>query len=277
LKPGLYVVATPIGNLGDMTLRAQTVLAGADLIACEDTRLTARLLQHCGITTPMQAYHDHNAPRVRPGLLERLSEGGRIALVSDAGTPGIADPGFRLVREARRQGSAIHAVPGPSALSTAIMLAPVESDIWTFAGFLPAKAGARTKRLRDLAEVPGALVFFESPQRLPAALQSAHEVLGDRSAAVLRELTKLYETVVEGRLSELMETFAEPPRGEIVLVIAPPAPAAVPDEETLREALQKRLAAGDPPKTAAGHVARATGADKRRLYDTAVALKKAGA
>ena len=230
LPPGLYLVATPIGHASDITLRALEVLAGADLIAAEDTRVTAKLLSIHGITNSLISYNDHNAVRMRPELLAKLKAGGRIALVSDAGTPLVSDPGFKLVRAAIEQGLAVHAVPGASAALTALLLSGLPSDRFLFAGFLPAKAGERQAMLEELKAIPATLIFFESAQRLCESLPAMLQVLGPRSAAVAREMTKLHEEIRRGTLSDLAQHYAAtpPPKGEVTLVISPPhaAPAA---------------------------------------------------
>lgn len=272
--PGLYLVATPIGNLGDVTLRALEILAAADIVVCEDTRVTAVLLRRYGIPRKCIPYHDHNAPRQRPALLAALAEGKSVALVSDAGTPLVSDPGYRLVVEAREAGHAVIPVPGASAALAALVAAGLPTDAFMFAGFLPAKPGPRSARLRALAMVPGTLVFFESAQRLAASLAAmADDLGGDRQAAVARELTKAHESLRRGTLAELAAAAAQepPPRGEIVLVVGPPveqAPSAEDADALLADALD-RGSVGD----AAAEVAALTGLPKRDLYRRALALK----
>jgi len=219
--PGtLYVVATPIGNLADITQRALQILKDVELIACEDTRHTRKLLQHFGINTKTTSYHEHNENQRGDELLDLLKQGSDIAVVSDAGTPAISDPGFRLVRSAIENEIAVVPVPGPSALITALVAAGLPTDEFFFAGFLPARASARQTRLRELASVPGTLIFYEAPHRLAATLKDAYETLGEREAVVARELTKLHEEVRRGRLSDLVEHYSQvEPRGEIVLLI----------------------------------------------------------
>ncbi len=213
LGPGLYLVATPIGNLRDVTLRALDVLAAADAVACEDTRVTGKLLRAHGIRAALVAYHDHNAERVRPRLLARLEAGERLALVSDAGTPLVSDPGYKLVRAAIQSGIAVTPVPGPSAAISALVMSGLPTDRFFFAGFLPPRAAARRRALAELAEVPGSLVFFEQPRRLAQSLADMGGALGDREAAVLREITKLYEEARRGTLSTLAAHYgaAGPP------------------------------------------------------------------
>ena len=219
--PGtLYLVATPIGNLADITHRAVQVLRDVALIACEDTRHTRKLLQHYAIETKTISYHEHNEQQRARELIELLQQGSDIAVVSDAGTPAISDPGFRLVRAAIESGIAVVPVPGPSALISALIAAGLPTDEFFFGGFLPARAGARRARLSELRTVPGTLIFYEAPHRLAASLKDAYEVLGEREAVVARELTKLHEEIRRGRLSELSEHYSSvEPRGEIVLLI----------------------------------------------------------
>src|SRR5882762_3876861 len=221
LAPGLHLVATPIGNLGDVTLRALWVLRNVDCILCEDTRVTGRLLARFGIDTPLDAYHDHNADRVRPAVLEALRRGERLALVSDAGTPLISDPGFKLVRAALAEDLPVTAAPGPSAALTALILSGLPPDVFLFAGFLPPRSAARRRALGQWTTLDATLVFFEGPSRLAAALADMADILGKKDAAVARELTKRHEEIRRGRLSELTEHYREagPPRGEVVIVV----------------------------------------------------------
>jgi 16S rRNA (cytidine1402-2'-O)-methyltransferase len=220
--PGtLYLVATPIGNLADITHRALQVLNDVDLIACEDTRHTHKLLNHYGLSTKTLSYHEHNEQQRATELIDRLKRGTNIAVVSDAGTPSISDPGFRLVRAAIENDIPIVPIPGPSALITALIAAGLPTDEFFFAGFLPARANARRTRLSELQSVPGTLIFYEAPHRLAEALKDAYEILGEREAVVARELTKLHEEIRRGRLSELTAAYAEKTdiRGEIVVLI----------------------------------------------------------
>jgi 16S rRNA (cytidine1402-2'-O)-methyltransferase len=274
LAPGLHVVATPIGNLGDISIRALATLAAADVIACEDTRVTAVLLRHYGIRAPLIAYHDHNAARQRPKLLAALADGKAIALVSDAGTPLISDPGYKLVNEARSAGHAVVPVPGASALLAGLVASGLPSDAFLFAGFLPPKSAARRTRLAELATVPATLVFYETGPRLAAALADMAEVLsGDRQAAVARELTKVFEAVVSGTLSELAGTYAaeDPPKGEIVVLVGPPG-AEIPSVENADRLLAEQLK-DKPLSQAVAEVAGLTGLKRRDLYQRALALK----
>ncbi len=219
--PGtLYLVATPIGNLSDITHRALQVLRDVDLIACEDTRHTHKLLSHYGITTKTVSYHEHNEQQRAEQLIDQLKQGSNIAVVSDAGTPAVSDPGFRLVRAAIENEVAVVPVPGPSALISALVAAGLPTDEFFFAGFLPARTNARRARLSELQSVPGTLIFYEAPHRLAATLKDAYEILGERDAVVARELTKVHEEIRRGRLSELSEHYErEEPRGEIVVLI----------------------------------------------------------
>jgi len=274
LAPGLHIVATPIGNLSDISLRALETLAGADLIACEDSRVTRKLLDRYAIATPLVPYHDHNAAQARPVLLRRLAGGAAIALVSDAGTPLVSDPGFKLVRAAREEGFAVTAVPGPSATLAALAVSGLPTDQFFFAGFLPPKEAARRTRIAELARIPATLVFFETAPRIAASLHDLAAALGPREAAVCRELTKLHEEVRRGDLATLAQAYAESePRGEIVVVVAPPAPAEPAGvsevDALLREALL-RLSVKD----AVAEVAEATGMARRQVYQRALALAK---
>jgi 16S rRNA (cytidine1402-2'-O)-methyltransferase len=272
LAPGLYIVATPIGNLGDLSPRAADILSRADLIAAEDTRVTAKLLRHIGAERPMIPYHDHNADRVRPGLVARLA-GEAIALVSDAGTPMISDPGFKLVRDARAAGANIVTLPGPCAAVAALTLAGLPTDRFLFLGFLPAKEKARADAIAEVAAIRASLVLYESGQRLGAALAALAAGLGDREGAVAREISKRFEQCVTGTLAELATRYAEEaPKGEIVIVVGPPGEAPrrqVGDlDALLREALDRL-----PVAKAAKEVATATGLDRHDLYARALELK----
>jgi 16S rRNA (cytidine1402-2'-O)-methyltransferase len=274
LKGGLYIVATPIGNLGDVTLRALQTLAGADLIACEDTRVSRKLLDRYGIGTPLTPYHDHNAAKARPVLLRRLAEGAAIALISDAGTPLISYPGYKLVRAAQDAGHAVTALPGASALLTALSVAGLPTDQFFFAGFLPPKQAARRGRIAELSRIPATLVLFETGPRLAATLGDLAAGLGNREAAMCRELTKLHEEILRADLEALARTVAaNEPRGEIVVVIAPPQtperPSLSDTETMLREALARVSL-----KDAVGEVAEATGLPRRDVYQRALALAK---
>ena len=272
--PGLHVVATPIGNLGDITLRAIEVLAGCDLIACEDTRVTGKLLKAHGIATKLFAYHDHNAERVRPALIERLQRGEKVALVSDAGTPLVSDPGFRLVRECIAEGIAVIPLPGASSVLAALMVAGLPTDRFLFAGFLPGKTEGRRKTLAELAPVRATLVFLESPHRLAAALADMSEILGTREAAIARELTKLHEELRRGELAALAAHYASvpTPKGEIVVVVSPPAEQA-PSEDTMDDALAAALR-DMTLRDAVAQVAKDTGIARGKVYARALELAR---
>ncbi len=270
LEPGLYIVAGPIGNLEDLTLRAARTLREADLIACEDTRVTARLLRAAGSSRPMVPFHDHSPPDVVERLVRRMASES-VALVSDAGTPVISDPGFALVRAARAAGIPVTTAPGPSAAIAALSVSGLPADRFLFAGFLPAKAAAREQAIATLAAVPATLILYESPARLADTLAALARRLGPREAAVARELTKRHEQVVVAPLPALAARYqGPPPRGEIVLLIAPPAEAAAP-ADALDSALEAALATM-PPGRAAASVAAALGLPRAEVYARALAL-----
>ncbi|HYM18794.1 MAG TPA: 16S rRNA (cytidine(1402)-2'-O)-methyltransferase [Micropepsaceae bacterium] len=273
LAPGLYVVATPIGNAADVTLRALKVLAQCDAIVAEDTRVTSRLLAIHGISRPLFSYNDHNAAAMRPKLLAKLKGGAKLALVSDAGTPLVSDPGYKLVREAQEEGIAVYPLPGASAVLAALSSAGLPTDRFFFAGFLSAKSAERRAQLESLASIPGTLIFFEAPQRLKEALADMAEVLGPREAVVARELSKLHEERRHGSLSELAGHYAEAgdPRGEITLVVGPPL-AERPDLARIDRLLNLALPFM-PVKPASSLVAEATGVPRREVYDRALKLK----
>jgi 16S rRNA (cytidine1402-2'-O)-methyltransferase len=275
LPAGLHLVATPIGNLRDITVRALEVLAAADLIACEDTRVTRKLLEHYGIATTLTPYHDHNAAEARPKLLARLADGAAIALVSDAGTPLVSDPGYKLVRAARDAGVPVTALPGASAALAALTVSGLPTDRFFFEGFLPSKEGQRRMRIGELKRIPATLVLFETGARLAAALADLAAGLGAREAAICRELTKLYEEVRHGELGALARETAEAPepRGEIAIVIAPPDVQreleAVDLDALIRPALD-RLSV----KEAVAEIAAVSGRPRREVYQRALALAK---
>lgn len=270
------MVATPIGNLNDITARALTVLRGANVIACEDTRVTGALLHRFGIATSMIPYHDHNAEQARPKLLAQLQAGEHVALVSDAGTPLISDPGYKLVRACADAGIPVIPIPGPSALLAGLVVAGLPTDRVMFAGFLPQKSGARRGEIMNLKDLKATLVFYESAQRLPEALADLSAVLGPRPAAVCREMTKLYEEVRRGTLAELEIFYAAegPPKGEIVLVIGG-APDTVTSAEDLDAALRAALATMTV-RDAADVVAEAFQEPRRRIYQRALEISKDG-
>jgi 16S rRNA (cytidine1402-2'-O)-methyltransferase len=273
LPTGLYVTATPIGNAADITLRALSVLRDCDLIAAEDTRVTAKLLAIHGIAKPLTAYNDHNAVRERPKLIAKLRQGARIALVSDAGTPLISDPGFKLVREAIQEGLPVHAIPGASAVLTGLALAGLPTDRFLFAGFLPARSGERRTLLAELKASQATLVFFESTQRLSESLSDLADILGVRTAAVGRELTKLHEEVRRGLLTELQEHYERTgaPKGEVTLIVSPPHTAEI-DMTRVDSALDKALAFM-PLRAAVDLVSEMLEAPRRAVYDRALAKK----
>lgn len=272
--PGLYLVATPIGNLGDIGLRALGILAGVDVIACEDSRVTAKLTERYGITTPLTPYHEHNAAEARPRLLARLAAGDSIALVSDAGTPLVSDPGFKLVRAAQDAGHPVTAIPGASAVLAALNVAGLPTDRFFFEGFLPPKQVARQKRIAALANIPASLVLFESGPRLAETLADLASVLGPRAASVCRELTKLHEEVRRAELAELARHYAAggETRGEIVIVVSPPAADTVDPADI--DALLRRALTRVSLKDAVGEVALATGRPRRDVYQRALELTK---
>ncbi|WP_084584361.1 16S rRNA (cytidine(1402)-2'-O)-methyltransferase [Sphingomonas azotifigens] len=272
LAPGLYIVATPIGNLGDLSPRASMILSQADVVAVEDSRVTAGLLRHIGVKRPMQPYHDHNADAVRPGLIARMGSEA-VALVSDAGTPLISDPGYKLVRDARAAGHTVVTIPGPCAAIAALTLAGLPTDRFFFLGFLPSKAHARAEAIAEVAAIKATLVLYESGPRLAACLSALAEGLGDREAGVAREITKKFEECVTGTLSTLAARYAEAsPKGEIVIIVGPPGeapPATLEDgEAALVEALTRL-----PASKAAGEVAKKLGLDRKALYARAMELK----
>ncbi|MFM7404194.1 MAG: 16S rRNA (cytidine(1402)-2'-O)-methyltransferase [Erythrobacter sp.] len=268
---GLYILATPIGNLGDISLRALAVLNGAAMIACEDTRVTAKLLKHYGIKARLQRLDDHAPPEVRARIIDEARHSA-VVLVSDAGTPLISDPGYRLVREARASDITVTSIPGPCAAVAALAIAGLPSDRFLFAGFLPAKDKARTETLEGLARVTATLVFYETAPRLERSLTAIAELWPEREVAVARELTKLHEECRSGTAAALVAYYAQhPPKGEIVLLIGPPGADEAPivDADTL---LRAALAAAGPGK-AAGQVAKMTGLDRASLYARALELK----
>jgi len=274
LSPGLHVVATPIGNLADISLRALATLAAADAVVAEDTRVTKILLAHYGVATPLVAYHEHNAAVMRPHLIARLASGAALALVSDAGTPLISDPGYKLVAEAVAQGLSVTSIPGASAVLTALVVAGLPTDRFFFEGFLPPKTVARRQRIAALAAIPGTLVFFESPHRVAETLDDLAAVLGPRDAALARELTKVFETVRRGSLPDLAAAVAAapPPKGEIVLLVGPPSRHATKiDGEDLDLRIGKALETLSV-KEAAAVVSAETGQPRRKVYARAVEL-----
>jgi 16S rRNA (cytidine1402-2'-O)-methyltransferase len=273
--PGLHLVATPIGNLGDVSLRALAVLRSADRIYCEDTRITARLLARYGIKAPLELYHDHNAEMARPAILAALRRGERVALVSDAGMPLVSDPGYKLVRSAIAESLPVTAAPGASAVLTALILSGLPPDRFLFAGFLPRQQAGRREALAGWASLDATLIFYEAAPRLASALADMAEILGPRPAAVARELTKLHEEVRRGRLAELAGHYhcSGPPRGEIVVVVGPPEPASPPEQAELDRRLRIAVVQVGV-RDAAATVAAETGLPRRALYRRALAIRE---
>lgn len=270
LASGLYIVATPIGNLGDITVRAVDILSRCDLVACEDTRVTGKLLKHLGLSKPLRRHDDHASDHDRAKLLEAMQRGA-VALVSDAGTPLISDPGYRLVREARAAGISVTTLPGACAAIAGIPLSGLPSDRFLFAGFLPSKDKARREVLEELSSVPASLIFYETGPRLTKSLEALAQLWPTREVAVARELTKLHEECRSGSAQELLDHYnAHPPKGEIVLLVGPPisAPVQVDADALLAEALQSLK-----PSQAAAQVAKASGLDRKDLYARAMELK----
>jgi 16S rRNA (cytidine1402-2'-O)-methyltransferase len=277
LAPALYLVATPIGNLGDISLRALAVLARADLIAAEDTRHSKKLLSHFGIAATLTPYHEHNAERERPKLLARLRAGQCVVLISDAGTPLISDPGYKLVREALDQGLTVTSIPGPSASLAALTSSGLPTDSFLFAGFLPPKSGARRARLEELRSVPATVIFFETGPRLAKSLADMAGVLGPREAAITKELTKLHESLSRGRLDQLAAEFSgETPKGELVVVVAPPqADEAQPTDEKIAAQLDKAMKL-ESFRDAVRSVAEVLNVSRARVYEIGLKLTKRG-
>jgi 16S rRNA (cytidine1402-2'-O)-methyltransferase len=271
LAPGLYIVATPIGNLSDLSARAAETLSNASLVLAEDTRVTARLFAHAGVKVPMRRYDDHSTDRDRAEIVERLS-GEAVALVSDAGTPLISDPGYKLVRQARAAGQPVRTVPGPCAAVAALTLAGLPTDRFLFAGFLPAKAKARAAAIAELAPIRATLVLYESGPRLAESLAALADGLGNREAAVAREITKLHEECVTGSLSDLASRYADaPPKGEIVIVVGPPPEQPEASDSEIDSALEEALARLSPSRAAA-EIAQQLGVPKKRAYTRALEL-----
>jgi 16S rRNA (cytidine1402-2'-O)-methyltransferase len=272
---GLHLVATPIGNLGDITLRALETLAGADLVACEDTRVTHRLMERFGITAKLTPYHEHNAAQARPLLLKHLANGEAVALVSDAGTPLISDPGFKLVREACAAGYPVHTLPGPSSVLAALTLAALPTDRFFFEGFLPSREGARRTRLTELARLDTTIVLLEAGSRIAESLRDLAEIFGARDGAVCRELTKLHEEVRRGSLAALAASAAAlETRGEFVLVIGPPDDAAKVMPLTDLDALLRQRLESDSVKDAVAHAVEVSGRPRREVYARALELSR---
>jgi len=275
LKPGLYVVATPIGNLGDITLRALGVLVNADVVYCEDTRHSRKLLARFGIDTKLKVYEEHTAKSERPRILKALGKGQSVALISDAGTPLISDPGYKLVHETIAAGHDVFAVPGASAITASLSIAGLPTDKFYFQGFLPTKATARRNRLQELRGQAATLVLYEAPNRLTAMLADAANVMGDRQAAVARELTKLHEEVVRGSLSELADwAKATPARGEVAIIVGPPG-RIEPTDEAITDALAAALETSSM-RDATRQIAEIFGTSRKRVYELGLALRDSG-
>ncbi|MEM6625781.1 MAG: 16S rRNA (cytidine(1402)-2'-O)-methyltransferase [Pseudomonadota bacterium] len=277
LDPGLYIVSTPIGNLRDITLRALDVLASVDMVYAEDTRIARKLFDAYGLSTPLNAYHDHNGAKVRPKILGRLAEGAKIALISDAGTPLVSDPGFKLVRDAAQSGERIIPVPGASAQLAALAASGLPTDRFLFVGFPPPKSSARATLFAELAGVSASLVFFEGPSRLAASLADMAAAFGAREAVLARELTKKFEELVRAPLPELLTQIGNEgaPKGELVVLIGPPPALADAAPEDIDAAILSALSAEDPPpvKQLAAQIADRLGAKKRDVYARILALK----
>ena len=275
LQPALYLVATPIGNLADISLRALAILARADLIAAEDTRHSKKLLSHFGLRGGLTPYHEHNAEKERPRLLARIRAGQSVALISDAGTPLVSDPGYKLVREALDDGLTVLSIPGPSASLAALTSSGLPTDTFLFAGFLPPKSGARRARLETLKSAPATLILFESASRLVKSLADMADLLGPREAAVAKELTKLHESVTRGRLDRLAAEFSgETLKGEFVVVVAPPAAdQGEPSDEMIEEQLVKALKL-DSFRDAVRSVAEVLNISRARVYELGLKLKR---
>ncbi len=276
LAPGLYLVATPIGNLADISLRALAVFARADLIAAEDTRHSKKLLSHFGLHGELTSYHEHNAERERPKLIARLRAGRSVALISDAGTPLISDPGYKLVRDALDEGIMVTSIPGPSAALAALTSAGLPTDTFLFAGFLPPKSGPRRARLAELKSVPATLVFFETAPRLAKSLAEMADVLGSREAAIAKELTKLHESVTRGRLDRLAHHLSggETLKGEFVVMVAPPAEEeAFVSDEKIVEQLKKALKL-ESFRDAVRSVAEVLNVSRARVYELGLEFKR---
>jgi 16S rRNA (cytidine1402-2'-O)-methyltransferase len=274
LMSGLYLVATPIGNAGDITLRALDILSRADIVLCEDTRTSGKLMKIHGLHATLQPYHEHNAERVRPMIMKHLNQGKVVAMISDAGMPLVSDPGYKMVEACVLEGLMVTAAPGPSATLTALVLSGLPTDRFFFQGFLPSKTVARLKALGEISTIPGTLIFLESAKRLLVSLTDMRSVLGNRPAAVGRELTKFYEEIRRGNLDELVAYYAEAgaPKGEITLCVGPPLANTPPSDEVLDTMLKEALKS-QTVKDVAAHFAMTTGLPKRVLYNRALVLK----
>lgn len=272
LSPGLYLIATPIGNLGDITLRAIETLAGCEAVACEDTRVAGKLMKHLGLSKPLWRQDDHASAESRSALLEKCRSNA-IALVSDAGTPLVSDPGYRLVSEALEQGVAVHGIPGPCAAIAALVVSGLPTDRFLFAGFLPVKDKARSDTLRELGGIKATLVFYETAPRLARSLAAIADIWPERICAVARELTKMYEESRRGTAAALLQHYTQqPPKGEIVLLVGPAD--ETPLQRSDAEALLRDALAQNGPSQAAAEVARMTGGDRKALYEMAIRIAR---
>lgn len=278
LSPGLYVTATPIGNLGDVTLRALETLSAAHLILCEDTRVTAKLLNRYGIRNSLSPYHDHNAAKVRPGLLARMADGQALALVSDAGSPLLSDPGYKLVQGAVENGIPVTAIPGASAVLDALTLSALPPDRFMFCGFLPTRSGARQHFLEELKSVEATLVVFDTASRVTESLEDIAAILGEREVAVGRELTKLHEEVIRGPVTVVRAGLVERQslKGEITLVIGPPGASALAAPQAMVDSALREALATMPASRAAAEIARRFGLSKQEAYARLLELKEGG-
>jgi 16S rRNA (cytidine1402-2'-O)-methyltransferase len=274
LESGLYLVATPIGNAADITLRALDILSRADMVLCEDTRTSGKLMKIHGISATLQPYHEHNAERVRPMIMKHLNQGQVVAMISDAGMPLVSDPGYKMVEACVKEGVMVTAAPGPSATLTALILSGLPTDRFFFQGFLSSKKGARKKSLNEISAIPGTLIFLESAKRLAESLADMSSVLGNRPAAVGRELTKFYEEIRRGNLNELAAHYAGAgaPKGEITVCVGPPL-ATVPPSDAALDIMLKEALISHSVKEVAAHFAVTTGLPKRILYNRALILK----
>lgn len=275
LQGGIYIIATPLGNLKDITLRALEILSSVDLILCEDTRASRKLLTHYGVSAPLKAFHDYNETKMIPSLLAQVQAGKRLALISDAGTPLISDPGYKLVKAALTAELFMTGLPGPSAVINALILSGLPTHRFFFAGFLAAKSAARLKELDSLKKIPGTLIFYESPQRLKETLQDLHSCFSTREIVVVREMTKKFEEIIRGSLREVTDYFQKkPPRGEIVLLVAPPSEEEnLWDEKTLEKGLRTALKTLSL-KDAVQKISLLSGISRKVVYEKALKIQE---
>ncbi|MBT4889744.1 MAG: 16S rRNA (cytidine(1402)-2'-O)-methyltransferase [Rhodospirillales bacterium] len=273
----LYIIATPIGNASDISLRALDILGQVNVLACEDTRVTSKLLARHGIKIPLITYHEHNGEKIRPLIIKRLKKGENVALVSDAGTPLISDPGYKLVRECADFGLNLTTLPGASAVMASLVLSGLPTDRFMFVGFLPSKQGQQRTELSELTTIPATLVFMENPRRLAATLSNMHDILGNREVAVSREITKLYEETRRGKLGDLADAYKSegPPKGEAMIVVAPPTKAATTDEATLDDMLQEALTQSSL-RDAVKEITQTTKLPRHKVYQRALEILESG-